>query len=114
EQDSGTTATIEDRKQGLENRRFAAAANGNSYLPNILKALRNATQGRTSICIAHRLSTIMDADEIIVLEDGLVANRGTHQSLLQDQCGLYFRLWDTQNHSQFEHSEDGASQHQKL
>ncbi|KAG5876086.1 hypothetical protein JTB14_028858 [Gonioctena quinquepunctata] len=81
---------------------------------NILKALRNATQGRTSICIAHRLSTIMDADEIIVLEDGLVANRGTHQSLLQDQCGLYFRLWDTQNHSQFEHSEDGASQHQKL
>ncbi|XP_074039778.1 ATP binding cassette subfamily B member 7 [Leptinotarsa decemlineata] len=65
---------------------------------NILKALRNATQGRTSICIAHRLSTIMDADEIIVLENGKVANRGTHNYLMEDRNGLYFKLWDTQNH----------------
>uniref|UniRef100_A0A0U9IBL2 Iron-sulfur clusters transporter ABCB7, mitochondrial n=1 Tax=Chrysomela populi TaxID=154003 RepID=A0A0U9IBL2_CHRPP len=65
---------------------------------NILKALRNATRGRTSICIAHRLSTVMDADEIFVLEDGRVNGRGTHQTLMGEQGGLYWRLWDTQNH----------------
>ncbi|XP_057670425.1 iron-sulfur clusters transporter ABCB7, mitochondrial isoform X1 [Diorhabda carinulata] len=64
---------------------------------NILLALRNATKGRTSICIAHRLSTIMDADEIIVLENGRVANTGTHKSLLESNEGLYWKLWSTQN-----------------
>ncbi|KAJ8939014.1 hypothetical protein NQ314_011267 [Rhamnusium bicolor] len=67
---------------------------------NILKALRNATQGRTSICIAHRLSTIMDADEIFVLENGRVSERGSHRTLLQNPSSLYWKLWDTQNHSQ--------------
>nr|CAI5835197.1 unnamed protein product [Callosobruchus analis] len=66
---------------------------------NILKALKNATQGRTSICIAHRLSTIMDADEIYVLEHGDIVDRGTHNSLLQNQNGLYYKLWHTQNQS---------------
>ncbi|CAH1105037.1 unnamed protein product [Psylliodes chrysocephalus] len=64
---------------------------------NILKALRNASQGRTNIYIAHRLSTIMDADEIIVLENGQVADRGSHDSLLHNKSGLYWQLWDTQN-----------------
>ncbi|KAJ8958825.1 hypothetical protein NQ318_019587 [Aromia moschata] len=66
---------------------------------NILKALRNATQGRTSICIAHRLSTIMDADEIFVLEDGRVSERGSHRELLRNPRSLYWRLWNTQNHT---------------
>ncbi|KAI2474287.1 ATP binding cassette (ABC) transporter subfamily B member [Diabrotica virgifera virgifera] len=69
---------------------------------NILMALRNATKGRTSICIAHRLSTIMDADEIIVLENGQVADRGTHKSLLESHSGLYWKLWETQNQSHTE------------
>ncbi|GAB0092612.1 ATP-binding cassette sub-family B member 7, mitochondrial [Sergentomyia squamirostris] len=63
---------------------------------NILQALARATEGRTSICIAHRLSTVMDADEIFVLENGCVGDRGTHQELLQ-KGGLYTKLWETQN-----------------
>ncbi|XP_030761375.1 ATP-binding cassette sub-family B member 7, mitochondrial-like [Sitophilus oryzae] len=66
---------------------------------NILKALRNATKGRTSICIAHRLSTIMDSDEIFVFEHGRVSERGTHDSLLQNPNSLYYKLWNTQNHT---------------
>ncbi|XP_064539819.1 iron-sulfur clusters transporter ABCB7, mitochondrial isoform X2 [Drosophila montana] len=62
---------------------------------NILQALSRATSGRTSICIAHRLSTIKDADEILVLENGCVGERGTHMELLK-QNGLYARLWETQ------------------
>uniref|UniRef100_A0A1L8DUJ8 Iron-sulfur clusters transporter ABCB7, mitochondrial n=2 Tax=Nyssomyia neivai TaxID=330878 RepID=A0A1L8DUJ8_9DIPT len=63
---------------------------------NILQALSRATEGRTSICIAHRLSTVMDADEIFVLENGRVGDRGTHQELLR-KGGLYAKLWETQN-----------------
>ncbi|XP_061396194.1 iron-sulfur clusters transporter ABCB7, mitochondrial isoform X1 [Musca vetustissima] len=62
---------------------------------NILQALARATKGRTSICIAHRLSTVMDADEILVLENGRVGERGTHAELLKKN-GLYARLWETQ------------------
>jgi len=63
---------------------------------NILEALRRATTGRTSICIAHRLSTVLDADEILVLEAGRVAERGTHQELLKNSNSTYSRLWKAQ------------------
>ncbi|XP_055378653.1 iron-sulfur clusters transporter ABCB7, mitochondrial isoform X2 [Condylostylus longicornis] len=63
---------------------------------NILNALSRATEGRTSICIAHRLSTVMDADEILVLNKGCIAERGTHAELLK-RNGFYTRLWETQN-----------------
>ncbi|XP_053672171.1 iron-sulfur clusters transporter ABCB7, mitochondrial isoform X2 [Anopheles nili] len=63
---------------------------------HILQALSRATDNRTSICIAHRLSTVMDADEILVLENGRVGQRGTHDQLLRSG-GLYTKLWDTQN-----------------
>lgn len=63
---------------------------------NILQALSRATDGRTSICIAHRLSTVMDADEILVLENGKIGERGTHGELIKKN-GLYAKLWDTQN-----------------
>lgn len=66
---------------------------------NILQALKRATEGRTSICIAHRLSTVMDADEIIVLEDGKVSERGTHTTLIQNPNSLYYKLWQAQNNS---------------
>ncbi|XP_076271132.1 ATP binding cassette subfamily B member 7 isoform X2 [Rhynchophorus ferrugineus] len=78
---------------------------------NILKALRNATQGRTSICIAHRLSTIMDADEIFVFENGKVSERGTHTSLLENPSSLYYKLWHTQNHT---FKPDGKTNEAKL
>jgi ATP-binding cassette subfamily B protein len=45
--------------------------------------------------IAHRLSTIVDADQIVVLDEGRVAERGTHAELLE-QSGLYAELWNRQ------------------
>lgn len=61
-----------------------------------MQALSRATDGRTSICIAHRLSTVLDADEILVLENGKISDRGSHDELLS-KGGLYAKLWNTQN-----------------
>lgn len=58
-------------------------------------AINNMMQNRTSIVIAHRLSTIRNADEIIVLQKGEIAERGTHDSLMQ-QKGIYHRLVEMQ------------------
>jgi ATP-binding cassette, subfamily B, bacterial MsbA len=58
-------------------------------------AINNMMQNRTSVVIAHRLSTIRHADEIIVLNKGEIAERGTHDELLQ-QPGIYKRLVDMQ------------------
>ena len=52
-------------------------------------------QGRTSIVIAHRLSTIMAADQILALSDGVIAQNGKHEELLE-QGGVYRQLFDTQ------------------
>jgi ATP-binding cassette subfamily B protein len=62
---------------------------------DIQTALRAVSHDRTTLVIAHRLSTVVDADEIIVLEDGQVAERGTHASLLADG-GLYAQMWAMQ------------------
>ncbi|XP_011140678.1 ATP-binding cassette sub-family B member 7, mitochondrial [Harpegnathos saltator] len=64
---------------------------------NILDALRKATEKRTSIVIAHRLMTVMDADDILVLDQGNLVERGTHNSLLLTPNSLYSKLWDTQH-----------------
>jgi ATP-binding cassette subfamily B protein len=61
----------------------------------IQAALDMVSRGRTTIVIAHRLSTVISADEIIVLKDGQIAERGTHASLL-GQRGLYASMWDRQ------------------
>jgi ATP-binding cassette, subfamily B, heavy metal transporter len=61
----------------------------------IASALRAAARDRTTITIAHRLSTVVDADQIIVLADGAVAERGTHAELLA-RDGLYARMWAMQ------------------
>ncbi len=58
-------------------------------------ALKTALTGRTSLVIAHRLSTIREADQILVIEDGRVAERGTHPELLA-AGGLYAELYHTQ------------------
>jgi ABC-type multidrug transport system fused ATPase/permease subunit len=52
-------------------------------------------KGRTSFVIAHRLSTIADADQVLVIEAGAVAERGKHHELLA-QNGLYQRLYSSQ------------------
>lgn len=58
----------------------------------ILQGLRQVRQGRTSIIISHRISTVEDADEIIVLADGAIAERGDHESLVR-QGGIYQHLY---------------------
>ena len=62
---------------------------------DIQDALDRVSSGRTTIVIAHRLSTIVAADEIIVLEAGRVAERGTHAALLAEG-GIYAGLWNRQ------------------
>ncbi len=59
-------------------------------------ALKEALVGRTSIVIAHRLSTIIQADQILVLEQGEIVERGTHDELVAKK-GLYFELFERQN-----------------
>ncbi|MFW6435379.1 MAG: ABC transporter ATP-binding protein [Halovenus sp.] len=61
----------------------------------IQRSLDKLTADRTTFAIAHRLSTIKDADTIVVLEDGEIVERGTHQQLL-DNDGLYAHLWGVQ------------------
>jgi ATP-binding cassette subfamily B protein len=61
----------------------------------ILDALKEISQGHTSLVIAHRLSTIVDADRIVVMDQGEVIEQGSHQQLLA-QGGAYKTLWDTQ------------------
>ncbi|MEW9836290.1 ABCB family ABC transporter ATP-binding protein/permease [Mesorhizobium marinum] len=61
----------------------------------IQSALDLVSKGRTTIVIAHRLSTIVSADEIIVLKDGQIAERGRHAALLAER-GLYASMWNRQ------------------
>jgi subfamily B ATP-binding cassette protein MsbA len=61
----------------------------------VQEALNNLMQNRTSIVIAHRLSTIQQADLIVVINKGQIAESGTHQQLIA-QKGLYKKLIDMQ------------------
>ena len=62
----------------------------------IQEALERLMQGRTSFVIAHRLSTIRKADQILVLKQGAIVDRGTHDTLLEHD-GLYAKLARIQN-----------------
>ena len=62
---------------------------------SIQNALEIMMQGRTSIVIAHRLSTILKADRILVVKDGVIAEQGTHEELLEAD-GVYRGLYETQ------------------
>jgi ATP-binding cassette subfamily B protein len=61
----------------------------------VQRALDEALSGRTSLVIAHRLSTIRGADQILVVNDGYIVERGTHEELLAAD-GLYAELYETQ------------------
>ena len=65
----------------------------------IQDALDRVSRGRTTLVIAHRLSTVIGADEIIVLDKGVIVERGTHGSLLA-RGGVYAAMWDRQRQAQ--------------
>ena len=73
----------------------------------IQQALGHLLQGRTSFVIAHRLSTVRDANQVLVIEDGRIVERGTHETLLAQQ-GVYHRLYMSQFRRQ-EPGDDGDS-----
>ncbi|HVP99819.1 MAG TPA: ABC transporter ATP-binding protein/permease [Roseiarcus sp.] len=62
---------------------------------DIQSALERVSRGRTTIVIAHRLSTVVGADEILVLDKGLIVERGTHEELIA-KGGVYAALWSRQ------------------
>ncbi|MCC7491468.1 MAG: ABC transporter ATP-binding protein [Fimbriimonadaceae bacterium] len=71
----------------------------------IQAALDRLMEGRTSFVIAHRLSTIMKADRIVVLENGIIVDAGTHEELLE-RGGLYAKLYNMQFRKQEQQDED--------
>ena len=73
----------------------------------VQRALRQTLAGRTSLVIAHRLSTVREADQLLVIDDGRIVERGTHASLLAEN-GLYAELYRTQFADQ--ESEDQPSE----
>ena len=75
----------------------------------IQKALEDLLHGRTSFVIAHRLSTIRHADQVLVVRDGQIIERGTHDQLLADR-GFYYNLYM----SQFRRSADGNAEPEDL
>ena len=74
----------------------------------IQETLKGVAARRTAIVIAHRLSTVVDADQIVVLDQGRVAERGTHAQLLRKN-GLYTDMW-TRQQSEREEEEAQAAE----
>lgn len=66
---------------------------------NIQSSLNKVSENRTTIIIAHRLSTIIHANQILVLKDGEIVERGTHGELLNMENGLYASMWNQQLNS---------------
>ena len=74
----------------------ATAAMDTGTERRIQEALGKLIEGKTTIMIAHRLSTLRDADELVVIEHGKLAERGTHKELLEKEDGIYKKLYTLQ------------------
>ncbi|MFG1494361.1 ABC transporter ATP-binding protein [Halobacteriovorax sp. ZH4_bin.1] len=73
----------------------ATSAIDNETEAAIQRSLKTITKGRTTVMVAHRLSTIIHADQICVLNEGKIEQRGTHEELIAQE-GLYKALWSVQ------------------
>ena len=71
----------------------------------IQQSLKEVSEGRTTLVIAHRLSTVVDADQILVMEDGRIVERGRHDELL-DLGGAYAAMWARQQTASSEDEHD--------
>lgn len=90
----------------------ATSAVDSSTEASVQQALRMLAAGRTVFTVAHRLSTVVGADLILVLDQGRVVERGSHQELLKNQ-GKYLRLWSMQTAAQAGNEEQGGSEAQR-
>ncbi|XP_030375007.1 ATP-binding cassette sub-family B member 6, mitochondrial [Scaptodrosophila lebanonensis] len=82
---------------------------------NIQAALARVCANRTTIIVAHRLSTVIHADEILVLQEGSIVERGSHDQLLQRVDGIYADMWQQQlKSSDVEQSASGDSGTEEL
>lgn len=77
----------------------------------IMRALEQATSGRTSVIIAHRLSTVTHCDKILVLDKGRVVEEGAHSELLARDNSIYRELWETQNSADEKHDHEHKDHH---
>jgi ABC-type multidrug transport system fused ATPase/permease subunit len=75
----------------------------------IQQALERLMQGRTTIVIAHRLSTVRNADQIVVLSEGGIAEQGTHSELMRQQ-GIYWKLNQVQQRAAMDEYEPVMAQ----
>lgn len=75
----------------------------------IQASLAKVCANRTTIVVAHRLSTVINADQILVVKDGCIVERGQHEALLS-RGGVYADMWQLQQRGQEEASEDSEPQ----
>jgi hypothetical protein len=117
----GTVPQIPTRHSGFSldlGKGQIAALGGSSSLHNREGAQskeqegQERKRGRTTITVAHRLSSIVQCDRIIVLQQGAVAEEGTHRELLAIPNGVYRKMWEIQNGgvscSSYNHGDSGA------
>jgi len=88
----------------------ATSALDNESEAKVQEALERVMKNRTTLVIAHRLSTVVNADHIVVLEDGMLVEEGTHRTLVKKPHGVYARFYRMQSQKAEDLLEYGAGQ----